>query len=189
MTANTYGMWLQERSEKDIIRIPEGFLQGITDHIARLRAGYNLLEKSSLRYRLITRELELLEYMLQDLMAIRRRKILGVKPHQRIEEDFQSTDDWDVVQKLLEAIDLQEQTLRRIVHGEMRAKRPPIGKAFTVVRVLKGTPTFVGVDGDERGPYAVEDVVSLPTPNARMLVRQGYAEAIVVSGRSEDSVG
>ena len=189
MTENTYRMWLQERSETDIIGLPEGFLQGIADHIARLRAGYNLLEKSSMRYRLITRELELLEYMLQDLMAIRRRKILGVKPHQRVEAGFQSTDDWDVVQKLLEAIDLQEQTLRRVVHGEMRAKRPSSGKAFTVVRVLKEMPAFVGVDGDERGPYTAEDVVSLPTPNARMLVRQGYAEAIAVSGRSEDNAG
>jgi len=173
----TYRMWLQERSEAKIANLPEGFLQENSKYIAQLRSGYGLLERSSLRYRLVTKELDLLEYILGDLMAIRFRKI-SMRPYGRVEDLYRFTDDWFVIQKLFEAIDIHEQILQRVVHGELTVNRELNERTFTAVRMLRETPAFVGVDGEERGPYKVEDIVSMPTPNARMLARQGYAEVI-----------
>lgn len=186
MIEKTYRAWLQERAEVSITNLPEGFLQETATYFAQLRSGYNLLERSSLRYRLITKELELLTYMLQDLMAIRFRKI-GMKPHGRIEDLLQYADDWTVLQKHFEAIDAQEQMLQRIIHGELETDSAPGRRTLTTVRILKETPAFVGIDGEERGPYMVEDVVSMPTPNARMLTRQGYAEFIAIAGSRTSS--
>jgi DNA replication initiation complex subunit (GINS family) len=174
LIGKTYRTWLQERAEATLTSLPEGFLQENAKHFAQLRSGYNLLERSSLRYRLITREMELLTYMLRDLMAIRFRKI-GMRPQGRVEELQQYADDWSVMQRLFEAIDAQERTLQHVVHGELEAIGEPGGKRLMTVRILKETPAFVGIDGEERGPYLAEDVVSLPASNARMLTRQGYA--------------
>jgi len=188
MIQKSYRLWLQERSETNITNLPVGFLQENSKYMAQLRSGYGLLERSSLRYKLVTKELELLEYMLRDLMAIRFRKI-GMVPHGRVEDLYPATDDWVMIQKLFDAIGIQEQILQRVVHGEPIVNREPSKRAFTAVRVLKETPAFVGVDGEERGPYKVEDIVSMPTPNARMLMGQGYAEAVTTSWEFQDERG
>ena len=179
----TYRAWLQERSEAKITNLPEGFLLENSRYFAQLRSGYYLLERSSPRYRLITKELELLTYMLKDLMAIRFRKIC-MQPNGRIEDPLQNTDDWIVLQKLFEAIDAQERILQQVVHGELENKGELGIQTLSIVRMLKETPAFIGVDGEERGPYMVEDVVSMPTANARMLSRQGYAEVIAPGSRT-----
>jgi DNA replication initiation complex subunit (GINS family) len=179
MIRRTYRVWLKERSEKDITDLPEGFLEESSSYIAQLRSGYNLLEKSSLRYRLITKELELLCYMLRDLFAIRQRKILNMKPDQREEGVLRFADGGDALQKLLEAIEAQDSILEQIVHGKFEVDREKSEKPATaVVRILKDTPAFVSVDGIEIGPYRVGDIVSMPAPNARILIRQNYAKAI-----------
>ena len=188
MIQRAYRMWLQERSEAKITNLPVGFLQENSEYIAQLRSGYGLLERSSLRYKLVTKELELLEYILRDLMAIRFRKI-NMSPYGRVDDLYQFTDDWVVIQKLLDAIGIQEQILQRMVHGEPIVNAEPSKRTFTAVRVLKETPAFVGVDGEERGPYKVEDIVSMPTPNARMLIRQGYAEVITTPWEFQDKTG
>jgi len=183
-----YRMWLQERSEAKITNLPVGFLQENSEYIAKLRSGYGLLERSSLRYKLVTKELELLEYILRDLMAIRFKKI-SMRPYGRVDDLYQFTDDWVVIQKLFDAIGMQEQILQRVIHGEPIVNREPSKRTFTSVRVLKETPAFVGVDGEERGPYKVEDIVSMPTPNAHMLARQGYAEIITTTWEFQDKSG
>jgi len=188
MIQRSYRLWLQERSETKITNLPVGFLQESSKYMAQLRSGYGLLERSSLRYRLVTKELEIMEYMLRDLMAIRFRKVC-MRPHEGVEDLYQFTDDWAVIEKLFDAIGIQEQILQRVVHGEPIVNREPSKRPFTAVRVLKEIPAFVGVDGDERGPYKVEDIVSMPTPNARMLVRQGYAEAITTPWEFRDKTG
>ncbi|MBO3802714.1 MAG: hypothetical protein JTT11_02370 [Candidatus Brockarchaeota archaeon] len=185
----TYKAWLNERSEEGIADLPDGFLKECSDHMAQLRLGYNLLEKGSLRHRLATKELELLSYMLRDLLAIRQRKVLNMKPGQR-EEGFQMlAEDRDVLQKFLEASEARDRLLERTIHGKIEAKKTEHEKrAFAVVRILKDTPAFVSVDGVEIGPYRAGDVVSMPAPNARILVRQSYAKAIdFARGEGEDA--
>jgi len=188
MIQKSYRTWLQERSETKITNLPVGFLQESSKYMAQLRSGYGLLEKSSLRYRLVTKELELMEYMLRDLMGIRFRKV-GMRPHGRVEDIYPFTDDRIVMEKLFDAIGIQEQIMQRVVHGEPIVNMEPSKRALTAVRILKETPAFVGVDGDERGPYKVEDIVSMPTPNARMLVRQGYAEVITTPWEFRGKMG
>lgn len=188
MIPKAYRTWLLERSESKITNLPAGFLQENSEYVAQLRSGYGLLERGSIRYRLVTRELELLAYILRDLMAIRFRKI-GMRPYGRVDDLYQFTDDWVIIQKLLDAIGIQEQILQRVINGEPIVNREPVKRSLTAVRILKETPAFVGVDGEERGPYKVEDVVSMPTPNARMLARQGYAEMITTPWEFQEQTG
>ncbi|MEE8168185.1 MAG: hypothetical protein V3T58_04875 [Candidatus Hydrothermarchaeales archaeon] len=54
----------------------------------------------------------------------------------------------------------------------------------TTVRILKDLPSIVGVDGHVYGSFKQEDVVTIPEPNARVLINQGVAEQIdVEAGR------
>ncbi len=55
---------------------------------------------------------------------------------------------------------------------------PSIGKI--TVRMLKDLPSIVGADGKVYGAFKQEDVITLPEPNARVLIGQGAAEAVEV---------
>jgi DNA replication factor GINS len=50
----------------------------------------------------------------------------------------------------------------------------------TALRFSKDVPAIVGADMKAYGPFKTEDVASLPVENAKILVKQGLAEKIVV---------
>ena len=50
-----------------------------------------------------------------------------------------------------------------------------------VLRFLKAIPAIIGADMKTYGPFAAEDVASVPAENAKILVKQGFAAAIEVS--------
>jgi DNA replication factor GINS len=49
-----------------------------------------------------------------------------------------------------------------------------------VVRFLKATEAFVGVDMSKYGPFQPEDVASLPFENARSIIEGGAAVEVHV---------
>lgn len=49
-----------------------------------------------------------------------------------------------------------------------------------VLRFLKPVPSIIGADMKSYGPFLVEDVASLPSENARILVKQGLAKAVEI---------
>lgn len=67
-------------------------------------------------------------------------------------------------------------------------KRTDIGKEFTVVRILKDIPTFMGTDGRSY-QLSEEDVVVLPKANAKALCDRRVAVTIKVgkSDKNEDA--
>jgi len=187
MMKKIYKVWLDERVESGITSLPEKFFEEISNYIAQLRKGYNLLEKSSIRYKLVTKELELLNYMMRDLMKIRQKKILlNTSPDNREENILRLSEGEKPLQKLMEAIEEQNSLLDSIAYGELKlnmTKKPE----NMIVRILKETPAFVAADGVEMGPYRVGDVVSMPTPNAHILIRQKFAKAIHFPKLSDDT--
>jgi DNA replication initiation complex subunit (GINS family) len=50
----------------------------------------------------------------------------------------------------------------------------------TTIRLLKDLPSIIGIDGEIYGSFKREDVVTLPEPNARVLINQGAAEYVNV---------
>jgi hypothetical protein len=66
---------------------------------------------------------------------------------------------------------LQSQTVVVKVDMETSHKR-------VVLRFVKAVPAVIGADMKVYGPFAVEDVGSMPVENARILVKQGLAVAV-----------
>jgi DNA replication factor GINS len=47
-----------------------------------------------------------------------------------------------------------------------------------VLRFLKSVPAIIGADMKAYGPFKAEDVASLPTENAKVLIKQDLAEKV-----------
>ncbi len=56
----------------------------------------------------------------------------------------------------------------------------PVPRTRVTLRFLKPVPAIVGIDMKSYGPFQVEDVASVPSENARVLVKQGYARPVEV---------
>lgn len=70
-------------------------------------------------------------------------------------------------------------TKSSLLHGRMKqpANRKNIGKDFTIVRILKDIPVFMGADGHSY-KLSEQDVVVLPRVNAKALFDRHVAEYI-----------
>ena len=47
-----------------------------------------------------------------------------------------------------------------------------------IVRILKDIPALIGSDMQSYGPFLIEDVASLPSENAKLLVKQGLGKIV-----------
>jgi len=173
--------WLAEREGGGLEPLPHGLLEEVSSYLAELRSGYSLLEKGSLRQRLIDGELELTEFIIRDILSIRVRKML-LAAAERKPVNLESSDDWEVLRSLLEAAEEAETLTRAAVHGEQRpmqgGEQP--AQLLVAVRVLKEVPGFVGVDGKTYGPFAPEEVAAMPAVNAKILARGGFIQTLSV---------
>jgi len=69
-----------------------------------------------------------------------------------------------------------------MLKDSIRGKAPEEGKKAErtrrLLRFLNEVPAIVGADLKVYGPFAVEDVATLPTENAKVLVKRGVAMEI-----------
>ncbi|MFH1642109.1 MAG: hypothetical protein ABIC04_04365 [Nanoarchaeota archaeon] len=81
----------------------------------------------------------------------------------------------------------REDVLLRILKSELPAKDEPVieekskkepEKTTRLIRLKHSIPKFVGLEGEEFGPFEEEDMASLPTKIAEVLINKGRAEEI-----------
>ncbi len=72
--------------------------------------------------------------------------------------------------------------VKTVAQAPTEAKAPSqVVNKRTVLRFTKAIPGIIGADMKTYGPFAAEDVASVPAKNAEMLVKQGLAVLIEVS--------
>jgi DNA replication factor GINS len=137
-------------------------------------------------------ELENIKNMINDIYETRERKIVSsalyyVKSGEEVEVE-NLTDEEEVL--LEEIIRTLKAGRERVLAGFAKSitearvgeveegKREESGVGFITVRILKDLPSLVGVDGRVYGEFKAEEVVTLPEPNARILIERGDAEVI-----------
>jgi DNA replication factor GINS len=145
-------------------------------------------------------ELENLKNMINDLYETRERKIVSsalyyVKSGEEVEFDNLTEEEEALLREIIRVIKAsREKVLTGFVKGrtgERVEERREEGRKeireekrgeipFITVRILKDLPSLVGVDGKIYGDFKAEDVVTLPEPNAKILVKRGDAELISV---------
>ncbi len=145
-------------------------------------------------------ELENLKNMINDLYETRERKIVSsalyyVKSGEELELDNLTEEEEALLREIIRVIKAgREKVLTGFVRGRIESSseeeqeekgvkgEKPGEVPFITVRILKDLPSLVGVDGKIYGEFKAEDVVTLPEPNARILVKRGDAELISVKG-------
>ncbi len=104
-----------------------------------------------------------------------------------IQIDSLTTEEKDLFNSIAPSTETFNKLLKNISEGKvtnnsplqtLKQVEPPVAHKRLTVRFLKPLPSIIGVDMKSYGPFLVEDVASVPTENAKALIKQGLAKAV-----------
>ncbi len=125
------------------------------------------------------KELENLRNLIKAIYETRENKIVNLALYTvrggELELENLTGEEQEVLNRLVEVL---REGRERVLRKEEREERD--GVEFMTVRILRDLPQIVGADGRIYGEFRAEDVVTLPEPNARILVERGDAERVSV---------
>jgi len=168
-----YKAWKSEKSNSLPQPLPEDLYHRTTMYLRGLDEELATTDRHTIQGRLLVKEKEVTERLLQELKQARLQKILSAaQNHAHIQTTSMTENESNLIARIEQTVLSLDQPL------QASSKLDETG--LIVVRILEDLPEIVGVDLRIYGPFKKEDVVSLPEPNARALEKQGAAKAIEV---------
>jgi DNA replication factor GINS len=176
--------WRKERRNRELQRLPEGFLEEMRDYAKRLREQGRMLDTSSIIGRIAERERENAERMWRELLELRVRKIVeAVLERRAIPIEALTPEEKGLHASLGRLIAEHLEKMRSSQReGEAAIPRGKPPRGMKIVRFLQPIPAIIGVDMKTYGPFKAEDVAVLPEENAENLIRRGIAKEVEAGG-------
>jgi DNA replication initiation complex subunit (GINS family) len=140
---------------------------------------------------MLTQEALNLEFMIEDLLTLRRQKILkAVISGHRPRGDMTLAEE-ELYNRAQRALDGHTEFVKDSLAGSKPKKKPSADKSTTspvsdaveyvTVRFLRPiSDAFLGLDEKTYGPFKKEDIAMIPAANARTWLRDGTVVRIVV---------
>ncbi len=183
-----YAAWLMETESSELGSLPSDFYSRAANYLQKILSETRLLDKNSLKANLLEKESANAKRMLAELISTRYRKIVKMATAGReVSVDSLTAEE----AKLYNVVAPSTEAYSRFVSGVLQGQVVPIDPSSgfpepklvhkrVTLRFLKPVPPIIGSDMKSYGPFAVEDVASVPSENAKILVKQGLAKPIEV---------
>lgn len=188
----------EKNDELYLIRLPEGFHDGLVDYILKKRDEIKNASKptkpSRARFGLrVTeeheRELDNAKLIVNKIFDIRARKIVLMaldRDASMVDTENMTPPEKQLFKKVHEAISLGRDVLvfepfSKKVSTRQKSQSVKRSEKIVRIRMLSDIPAFVGLDGASHGPYKNGDVAQLPGMNARILVDNKKAKIVVTT--------
>jgi len=191
-----YAAWQKEIDDPVLGALPLDFYAKIAEYLRRITEEDKVLDKKSVKNNLLEHEAANVERMLRELLGARYRKIIKtVTKTQKLPSELLTTEEAKMCETFADftksyhkfSDDLMQgqltvEPIKVTVRVEAREVVPaPQPHKRSTVRFLKNIPAIMGADMKSYGPFSVEDVASLPSQNAQILVKQGLAVLVEVA--------
>jgi DNA replication initiation complex subunit (GINS family) len=186
-----YAAWIREISEASLGGLPPDFYARITEYMKRINQEDALLEKKSVKVSLLEHEAQNAKRMLEELLKLRYQKIIdAVTELQKVPSELLTVEEAKMCERFLSFTDNYQRFSESLMQGQATLKFetatapysvPQVANKRLTIRFSKSIPAIMGADLKSYGPFAVEDVASLPADNAKILVKQGLAVLVDVS--------
>ncbi len=186
MYAELYAAWQREIENAEISPLPPEFYSKVSDYIKRIKEESRATGKKDLKAVLIEHELLNVERLVQDLIWIRFRKLKKtINEDQKMHHGILTPEEEKAIQGFMGFTQAYHALTKSLLQGETaktkKEESSDLPHRRVAVRFLKPIPAIIGSDMQTYGPFATEDVGSLPVENARILVKQGLAAIIDTS--------
>jgi len=192
-----YAAWKREIVDASLGGLPPDFYSKISDYLRRINEE-NKLDQKSVKLNLLKHENQNVELMLQELLDLRYKKIIkSITKKQTVPVELLTTQENKIAETFATFSEEYLKFRKDLEQGQIASSSPikgviktdtkpsapfnmPAQKRLTV-RFVKNIPAIMGADMKSYGPFNAEDVASLPTLNAQILIKQGLAVLIEVS--------
>jgi DNA replication factor GINS len=170
-------MWKREKeNEIEIQHLPKKFYAKIVSYIKQLKEENRMLDKKTMKSKLLEREFKNIKVMIDELLFLRQKKIrkktfaMKTVPRGNLTEEEKKL--YDDILSLIEAYNtFSKDTLR----GRLSSIKKDSKQNVIVLRFIQEIPALVGADMKTYGPFSPEDIANLPIENAQILIEQGMA--------------
>jgi DNA replication factor GINS len=181
MYSQLYEIWRQELEDSELVKLPPDFYAGIVEYVKKLKEESRMLDKRTVKANLLRKEMQNMKRMTRELIQERYRKILNKSAKgEDIPREALTVEDEQIYREISPLAETVSSLTSEILHGHAPRTMTELRPKKIALRLVKDVPAIVGADMKTYGPFKTEDVASLPVENARILVKQGLAEKIVV---------
>jgi DNA replication factor GINS len=181
-----YDAWRFELENAELGSLPPDFYARAADYLRRIKEESRMLDKKTVKVGLLEHELERVKCMLQELVWTRYRKLVAlISENQKLPSGLLADEEAAMWQGFLSFTEAYQKFAEKLLQGQVLNQPLNVGvkKAHkrVALRFLKAIPAVIGADMKTYGPFMAEDVASVPVENAKILVKQGFAEVVEVS--------
>ena len=171
-----YEVWKKEKETVDIQRLPKNFYAEIAAYIKKMKQENRMLDKKTTKAKLLGNEFRNVKNMLGELLQRRYKKILQkALEKEAVPKESLSEEEKKLYSEVLPLPEAYKTFSKNILHGHLSEVGKGAKQALKVLRFVQEIPALVGADMKTYGPFAPEDVATLPPENARILIKQGAA--------------
>ena len=177
MYNEVYELWKKEKeNEDDLQRLPNDFYAKITAYFKKMKIDNRMLDKKTTKAQLLETEIRYFKVMVKELLRLRYTK-LQQKAFCRepVSRDILSEEEKKLFESALPLAEAYCDFSKDILRGHLGVPKNVASQGTCVLRFVKEIPALVGADMKTYGPFMPEDLATLPSENARILLKQGLA--------------
>jgi len=176
-----YEAWRKEKENAEVQPLPKDFFDRLAQYVKRLREEGRMLDEKTTRARLLLRESKNVKKLCEELIQLRYEKVLRkVMAGETVVKEGLTNDEEKLFREIATSTESYQNFLKGVLSGRSPSVEVKERAKKRVVRFLQETPAIIGADMKTYGPFKPEDVASVPTENARILVKQGLAVEVEV---------
>lgn len=167
--------WKKEKESTEIQSLPRDFYAKLADYMKKMREERRMLDEKTTRANLMQRELENVEKMIEELVQIRYEKALKQILAEKTMPKQILTEEAKLYQEFLPLAESYRTFLKNMLRGRLSSVERKEKPKLVLVRLLRSVPAIIGSDLKTYGSFKPEDIATLPTENANILIKQGAA--------------
>ena len=176
-----YEAWKNEKENLEIQRLPKNFYAKIAEYVKKIREERRMLDKKTTKARLLKREFRNVKNMTEELIRLRYDKALKKSlARETVAREVLTEEEEKLYGEILPLTEAYQAFLRDILQGRLSHIEKEEKPKRILLRFVQEIPAIVGSDMKTYGPFEPEDIATLPSENARILIKQGVAVEVEV---------
>jgi DNA replication factor GINS len=176
-----YEAWKKEKENVEIQRLSKGFYAKIADYVKKIREERRMLDEKTTKAKLLKREFENVKNMAKELFQLRRDKVRKkALARETVPREVLTEEEEKFHGEVLPLAEAYQAFLKDILQGRLSRTEKEEKAKKILLRFVQEIPAIVGSDMKTYGPFEPEDIATLPSENARILIKQGVAVEVEV---------
>ena len=159
-----------------IQRLPKNFYAKTDSYIQKSKEENRMLDKKTTKAKLLNCEVKNVKFMIGELFELRLKKLQenGIS-RGTVARDALTEEEEKLFLEVFSLAETYHSFSRNVLRGQLSNIGKDAESDVKVLRFIKEIPGLVGSDMQTYGPFGPEDIATLPSDNARVLIKQGVA--------------